>query len=159
MSLGPLKKPEDPAPSYEADFYRWTQEQAEALRARRLPDLDWENLAEEIETLGRSDRLEIKSRLRVLLLHLLKWRFQPQGRKSGWRSAIIEQRAQLGDRLGDSPSLRPYAAKALDDAYRLARLKAADETGLPLGRFPETCPFTIEEALDEAFLPDREAGK
>ncbi|WP_414834155.1 DUF29 domain-containing protein [Afifella sp. YEN Y35] len=156
MSSEPLKKPAEAEPLYEADFFRWTQEQAEALRTRRLADLDWANLAEEIETLGRSDRSEIRSRLTVILLHLLKWRHQPEQRKGGWKASIFEQRVRIADLLEDSPSLHSYPATVLAKEYRIARLKAADETGLPEDRFPETCPFTIEEILDETFLPKAE---
>jgi hypothetical protein len=128
------------------------------LRERRSSDIDWENVAEEIETLGRSDKRAIESNLNVILLHLLKWRYQSDQRKSGWRSSIAEHRARIRKLTDESPSLRDYPGQVLDEEYQLARTKAADETGLPEERLPLTCPFTISEALDPSFLPDAERG-
>lgn len=138
---------------YEADFFRWTQEQGRLLRAGVARGLDWENLAEEVETLGRSERNEIESRLGVLLLHLLKWQFQPERRSSGWRGTIVEQRMRLAKRLRDNPSLQDHPLEVLDEEYVPARLKASGETGLPLDALPETCPYTVEQILDPEFLP------
>jgi hypothetical protein len=140
--------------SYEADYARWCAEQGALLRAGRLDALDRENLAEEIESLGRSDKYEIENRLEVLLLHLLKWAFQPEKQKSGWRATIVEQRIRIAKRIKESPSLRAYPAEILDDAYRLARAGAENETGLPYESFPETCPFAIDQILDKDWLPD-----
>src|SRR4051812_40838562 len=138
---------------YERDFYAWTQDQAEKLRARAHNDIDWENAAEEIESLGRSDKREIKSRLEILLRHLLKWEFQPEKRKSGWYSTIVEQREQLASLVGESPSLRDMPRQEMAKMYRLARLKARDETGLSLGSFPELCRYSIEQVLDDGYFP------
>ncbi len=138
---------------YEADYAQWCAEQGALLREGRLSDLDRENLAEEIESLGRSDRREVQSRLKELLLHLLKWHFQPEKRKGGWRASILDQRTQLKELLEESPSLRSLPGKEIEKWHRIARLKAADETGLPEGKFPVRCPYTIEEILDDDFLP------
>ena len=149
-----LKKPDD---LYARDFYAWTQDQAAKLRARAAfdnrGDIDWENAAEEIESVGRSDRREIGNRMAVLLLHLLKWQFQADKRKSGWRSTIIEQRRQLRELLDESPSLRALPAEILARDYPDARDKAAAETRLPEDFFPETCPYRVEEILDRTFYP------
>lgn len=142
------------ASAYDDDFYAWTQDQAEKLRARRHNEVDWENAAEEIEGLGRSDRRSIGSNLNVVLAHLLKWNCQPDRRKGGWVASIIEHRDRLRRILGDSPSLRPYPAEILAVEYVSARRIAAAETELPLRLFPETCPFSVEEVLDPAFPPD-----
>jgi hypothetical protein len=136
---------------YEGDFFAWTEEQGRLLRARNAAGLDWDNLAEEIETLGRSERSEIRSRLVVLLHHLLKWHFQPGKRKHGWSASIIEARDQLDEQLTSSPSLRSYPAAVLAKQYEVARLRAADETGLPLDSFPVECPYSMAEILDEDF--------
>jgi hypothetical protein len=142
-----------PAANYDADFYAWTQDQAEKLRARRQNEIDWENVAEEIESVGRSQKKEIRSRLLVLLLHLLKWEFQPDRRKGGWQASIIEARDELSSEIEDSPSLRSYPAQALDRQYDVARLKAIAETGLPDSIFPKDCPYTVEQVLDFGFMP------
>jgi hypothetical protein len=143
-----------PAAGYEADFYAWSKDQAARLRELRPNSIDWENVAEEIETLGRSEKREIENRLGVLLQHLLKWRYQPERRKPGWRATILEQRRQLRRMLRDNPSLAPYPSSILAEEHEVARLNAADETGLPEEAFPETCPFTIDEVLDPAFWPE-----
>lgn len=140
--------------AYDEDFALWSAEQAALLRAGRLDGLDRENLAEEIESLGRSERREIESRLNVAIVHLLKWGFQSERRKSGWKASILEARKQLSRTLRDSPSLKAYPSAVVDEEYESARLKAADETGLPEDAFPVTCPFTIEQILDPEFLPD-----
>lgn len=142
---------------YEADYARWCTEQGALLRDGRLDALDRENLAEEIESLGRSDRREIESRLKVLLTHLLKWRHQPEGRCGSWRSTIRDQRRGIAKILKESPSLHTHPAKALKDEYGYAVSDAIDETGLPEDAFPSACPFTIDQILDPAFLPDGDA--
>lgn len=138
----------------ERDYALWCAEQGALLREGRLAALDRENLAEEIESLGRSERYEIESRLKVLLVHLLKWRFQPEARKSGWKNSIREQRLRIARRIKLSPSLQNYPAEALADEYTLAVPEAADETGLPEQTFPAVCPFTIEQILASGWLPD-----
>jgi hypothetical protein len=156
LSMSDAKQLMRPIPSggYEADFYAWTVEQAARLRSERPNHLDWENLAEEIEGLGRSDRREISSRLLVILVHLLKWQAQPGKRKSGWRSTVIEQRHKIVGLIAESPSLAKYPQRALADEYPAARSLAAAETDLDPGSFPKACPFTIDQILDENFWPE-----
>jgi hypothetical protein len=139
---------------YETDFHAWTQQQARLLRERRWGDLDLENIAEEIETLGRSDKRQIESRLEILIAHLLKWKYQPGLRSPSWSGTITEQRLRIGDLLKESPSLKRYPAKVFLRHYLGARLKASVETGIAFELFPEDCPFTIEEALDVDFFPE-----
>lgn len=139
---------------YESDFYAWTQEQARLLREKRWNDLDLENLVDEVEAVGRSDRRQIESRLEVLMAHLLKWKFQPGRRGSSWRTTIFEQRRRLTGLVEDSPSLREFQRQEVFDSYLAARLKAADETGIAFGLFPEECPFTPEQVLDLEFFPE-----
>jgi hypothetical protein len=142
---------------YETDFYAWTQQQAQLLRERRWHDLDLENLADEVESVGRSDKTQIESRLEILMAHLLKWRFQPGGRGNTWGSTVFEQRQRLIGLVKDSPSLREFQRQEVLNSYRAARLLAAKETGIAFGLFPEECPFTPEQVLDLEFLPeDRE---
>jgi Domain of unknown function DUF29 len=144
------------APLYDEDFYAWTQEQAALLRARKWHDLDYDNLAEELEALGKRDRRELEHRLEVLVMHLLKWRYQPErrDRSRGWRSTIREQRRRLTRLLRDSPSLRSEVPTLLDDGYPHARGKALDETRLPPEALPLTCPWMAVQVLDDAFWPE-----
>jgi hypothetical protein len=140
--------------SYEEDFALWSAEQAALLRAGRFDRVDLENVAEEIESLGRSDKHQIKSRLQVLLMHLLKWQRQPDNRSRSWASTIRDQREAILDLIEESPSLAPYPASILAQCYPRARLKASEETTIYLDLFPETCPYTIEQILDPGFLPE-----
>ena len=140
--------------TYESDFYGWAMEQAALLRAGRLDVADIANIAEEIESMGRSEKQELVNRLSVLLLHLLKWQFQPGFRSPSWQSTIREQRIRLRDHLDDNPSLKAHLDGAWARAYRLAIIGAARETGLPEGGFPNTAPYRYEQATDDAFWPD-----
>jgi hypothetical protein len=141
-------------PDYDTDFYAWTQAQAAALRAKDLAALDLEHLAEEMDALGNEQRHAVRSHLRVLLWHLLKWASQPDHRTPSWRTSIRNARVEITDRLDDYPSLRPHVPALLTAAYRPARGLAADETGLPLATFPEACPWPVAQVLDEAFWPE-----
>jgi hypothetical protein len=142
------------AAAYDADFYAWTQEQAQLLRSGELSQLDVENIAEELESMGRSDKRELESRLEVLLTHLLKWQLQVKIRSPSWSGTIREQRRKIGKLLRASPSLRPLIAQLTPEAYAEARDKASDETGLVEAAFPAECPFTPEQILSEGFLPE-----
>lgn len=136
-----------------ADFFEWTRQQARLLREKRFADLDLDNLIDEVEAVGSSEKSEIESRLDVLLAHLVKWKYQPGARSSSWIGTIAEQRRRIGRRLRASPSLQPYPAEVFADSYLAARLLAARETGMDVTLFPEQPPFTIEQALDDGFLP------
>lgn len=138
---------------YERDFYTWALRQAELVRARRLEELDLENVAEELESLGKEQAHKLQSAFRVLLLHLLKWRYQPQRRSRSWRGTIVRERTNVEEVLEGNPGLKPRTTELFAAAYRGARKEAAAETGLSLARFPEASPFTLSEALDEAFWP------
>jgi len=139
--------------AYDVDYAQWCTEQGEALREGRFADLDRENLAEEIESLGRSDKREIESRLKVLLAHLLKYQFQPEREKDGWKLTIKEQRRRLQRVIEASPSLRAYPDRILAEEYEYARGDAAKETGMPIEAFPENCPYRTADVLDLAFYP------
>ena len=139
---------------YDQDFYAWTQTTAALIRAGKWHDLDPEALAEEIESLGKSQHRELGSRLDVLVLHLLKWCYQPLERSGSWRRTIRTQRRELRRLLQQNPSLRPLVPSAVEDGYPDARLDAGDETGLPLVTFPEACPWTPAQVLAEDFWPE-----
>jgi hypothetical protein len=145
---------EQPATDYEHDFYAWANEQAALLREGRFSEADVANIAEEIESLGRSEKRELVNRLAVLLAHLLKWQFQPDRRGKSWRLTIVEQRNRLGDHLDENASLRSEWASAVARAYRDAIVDVQKETPLEAGDLPAACPYTAQEILDQAFLPD-----
>lgn len=134
---------------YERDFYQWTQTQAALLRQGKLAEVDLENIAEEIESMGRSDRRAISSHLRNVLLHLLKWQYQPERRSTSWRSSIRNGRHEMVSLLKESPSLKPQVAAIASEEYPVARDNAADETGLPPATFPAACPFTVEQVTGD----------
>lgn len=131
--------------TYETDFYQWTQQQAALLRQGALSALDVENLIEEIESMGKRDRRAIGSYLRNVIMHLLKWRYQPQRRGTSWQSSINSGRDEIDVLLIESPSLNPQLSTLIHDEYRRARKQACLETGLPLTTFPDECPFTVEQ--------------
>jgi hypothetical protein len=138
---------------YDQDFYAWTQEQTALLREGKWHALDCKHLIEEIEDLGRSARKELRSYLEGLVLHLLKWRYQPDYRGHSWRDSIEENRARIPDCLAESQSLRPQLPKLLQECYPHARRKAVRQTRLPLATLPETCLWAVERILDDAFWP------
>lgn len=138
---------------YEADFYAWGRAQARAIAGLELPALDIDNLIDEVETVGRSQRSAIESHLRVLLIHLLKFRAQPGRVTVSWRITLSSQRLSIRRLVARSPSLADYPARILDEAYADAVRGAAKETGLPEGAFPSACPFALSQILDPGFVP------
>lgn len=140
--------------TYQQDFYQWTQEQAGHLKAGRLSGLDIENLIEEIEAMGRSEKRALDSRLTVLLMHLLKWKYQPIYRGRSWELTIKGQRLKVQSLLKDNPSLKPQLSALIGSAYESARIDASKETGIDETQFPETCPWTFEQIIDSGFFPD-----
>ena len=151
MAKAALKTPESDL--YETDLCLWTEQQSALLRAGRVSEIDRLNLAEEIESLGGSQKSEIRSRLAVLLLHLLKWEFQLEKRKYGWRTTIVGQRIRIDGLVDTSPSLRSWPERVMQSAYRIATLGASSETRLPEKTFPKICPYSVEQILDLAFYP------
>jgi hypothetical protein len=140
--------------AYSTDFYAWAQEQSALLRAGRFNEADIANIAEEIESMGRGEKRELVNRLTILLLHLLKWRFQPGFRSASWSSSIREQRIRLSSHMRDNPSLKVKLDEAYAEAYELAVIGAARETGLPESAFPAKPPFDYGSAIDADFWPD-----
>jgi uncharacterized Zn finger protein len=141
------------SPLYDRDFFAWSLEQARLLRAGKLAQADIAHIAQEIESMRRAEKRELISRLSVLLLHLLKWQYQPEKRGPSWEASVRVQRNRLADHLDDNPSLKPLLPQALASAYRDAALEAVAETGLAGATFPDTCPWTVEQALDGGFWP------
>ena len=136
---------------YEADFSAWLEQQAELLRRGELSALDTENIVEEIEALGGSQRRELASRLSVLLMHLLKWTMQPDERSNDWRNTINGQRREIERLLKQNPSLRRTVADVIASEYGDAKADAVEETGLVDYPLPVTCPFSPEQVMDRDF--------
>ncbi|MEI6442047.1 MAG: DUF29 domain-containing protein [Nostocales cyanobacterium ELA583] len=127
---------------YEQDFIAWLIQQKSALASRDVTALDWENLAEELDIMGISEKNELKNRLTVLLTHLLKWQYQSPKLTISWFTTIANQRDDLQDLLDENPSLKQYIPDILPKAYRNARRESSAETGLTLATFPEICPLS-----------------
>ena len=138
---------------YETDFNQWLEETAKTLKEGNFHALDVENLIEEIQSMGSNDRREIKSRLIVLIMHLLKCQYPPKKQTQSWIATINTQRNEIELVLEDSPSLRPYLTANISSCYQKARLDAATETKLPLKTFPLECPFTQEQILEAGWFP------
>jgi hypothetical protein len=140
----------------EEDYHAWLVEQAAYLRAHRFSALNAEELAEELEDMGRSERRAVERHLKNLLLHLLKWSRQTKRRSGSWRDSIDTARDAIADLLNDSPSLRPHLSEFVERQYPRARRSAANQTGIVEEDFPSTCPFTLTQILDREFFPGLE---
>ncbi len=133
---------------YDQDFSLWIETTVEQLKQKQLDNLDWENLIEEIESLGKSEKNALKSNLRILLMHLLKWQYQPNKRSSSGIYTIVEHNIRIKEAFDDSPSLKSYFTNILDSCYQNARKLAAKEAGLDITVFPVDCPFSEEDILN-----------
>ncbi|KQW96993.1 hypothetical protein ASC94_09300 [Massilia sp. Root418] len=143
----------DAVPAYEDDFILWLESQAAFLRAGRLESLDRENLVDELASMANRDRRKLNHRLEVLIAHLLKCQFQPDHKTHSWENTVYEQRQQIRLIIDDSPSLRSTLPEKLDARYPHALRQAARETRLPASHFPSGPPYSVEQLLDEDFLP------
>jgi Domain of unknown function DUF29 len=139
---------------YDTDLFLWAQTNVQLLRERRFDDLDVAHIIEEIEDMGKSEKRGVKSHLSVLLSHLLKWEFQPSHRCGSWLGSISNARQSIADLIEESPSLVDLPKEVLLKAYASSRKIASAETGLKLVSFPETCTYTMEQILDEEWLPE-----
>ncbi len=139
---------------YEKDYLQWIQTTLEKIRSGDYVNVDWENLIEEIEDMGRSERKSLKSNLIVVFLHLLKWQFQPEMRSGSWEGSIIEHRRRIRESIDDSPSLQNYLESIFFDCYLQAVKQAKAETRLPLETFPQQCPYDLEQVVSDEFLPE-----
>jgi len=141
---------------YDKDFYKWALEQAHYIKTKAFDKLDIEHLFEEVESMGKHEQRELVSRLRTLLVHLLKWKYQPNRQSRSWQLTIKEQRKELQSHLKENPSLKnPETFKEkFFDAYETAILKAANETGLDESVFPQICEWNLDQILDNEFYPN-----
>ncbi|MDQ2898515.1 MAG: DUF29 domain-containing protein [Acidobacteriota bacterium] len=139
---------------YDRDFYQWTRTTAHLLRAGRLDSIDLERVAEELEDMGKRDKLELESRMDVLVAHLLKWDYQPEKRSDSWTNTIEEQRRRIKRQLTTMPSLRAHLRATLPDIYEYGVRTAARQTRKHVDAFPAKCPYSLERILDtEPALP------
>jgi len=139
---------------YETDFYGWIQHQAGILRAGNFASLDLDNLIEEIEDMGKNRQRALESRLEILLMHLLKWQYQPKRRGGSWEFTIKEQRKRIASLLRKNPSLSSVLAEAFEEAYGFAVPAAARETGIDESGFPAQCPWTFGQVMEPDFWPE-----
>jgi len=139
---------------YEKDFYGWTQEQTKFIRSGEFSLLDYENILEEIEAMGRAERRSLRSRLSVLLMHLLKWQYQPALRRKSWKATISHQRTAINSLLEDSPGLKNTLHDRIASAWKDALKDVEAETELHRDTFPCTCPWTFDTFMDENFWPE-----
>ena len=136
---------------YETDFYAWTVKQSQSLKDSDFKNLDLINLAEEIESLGKQQRQELRNRLGILIGHLLKWDYQPERRGKSWKATIREQRRRIVEHLTDNPSLKPYLSTAIALAYQDAIDLVVRETPLDDDDLAQICPYEIEQIFDSVF--------
>ena len=141
---------------YEQDFYAWTQEQVRLIQAGNFSTIDYQHVKEELQIMGVSEKRELHSRLTVLLMHLLKWKYQPNLQCKSWKYTIKEQRKELKYHFKNNPSLTnaESLSESLAYAYELAVLKAVSETNLNESVFAQTCEWNIQNILDEEFFPE-----
>lgn len=139
---------------YERDYHLWVEKTVQILQDKNFKDLDIPNLIEEISDMGRSEKKALKSNSRILLMHLLKWKYQPNKRSKSWKSSIIEHRKRIRDSFQDSPSLKVYFADNFCLCYEDAKELAAAETGLLIETFPNSCPFSQQDTLKSDYFPE-----
>ncbi len=154
MTYNLTKQHDSPANLSDRDYYSWLKQTALSLRNKEFDQLDMENLIEEIEDMGRSEKRAIESNLRIVLLHLLKWKYQSQQRSGSWRGSIAEHRIRIRKALQDSPSLKNYLPEVFAETYQDAIKIASQETGLEPETFPTSSEWTLQQVLDEAWLPN-----
>jgi hypothetical protein len=138
---------------YKRDYYLWLSRTARLIKEGKFSEVDAANLIEEIEDMGRSEQRAVESNLVVVLLHLLKYKYQPEQRTNSWKASIREHRRRLRKAFSVSPSLKRHFEEVFDECYQDGREQAADETGLPIDTFPSVSPFTPSETLNPDYLP------
>ncbi len=139
---------------YDKDFYAWTQEQAKFIKEKAFDKLDVIHLLDEVESMGNQNKAELKNRLSILLMHLLKWKYQPELKGNSWYLTIANQRLDIADLIEDNPSLKYFLPELFEKAYAKAITKANIETGIKKSAFPPKSEWSIEQALSEEFFPN-----
>ena len=143
--------------TYDGDLYTWSLEQAELLRERKFDQVDLDHIIEEIEDMSKSEKRALQSFLETLLMHLLKWEYQPAYRGRSWKFTIIEQRNRIESHLEENPGLKGKLLDVIEKAYRYALSGAVRETGFQEKTFPEACPWSFEHFMDAKFWPGEAA--
>ena len=138
---------------HDQDFHAWTIQQANLLKAGKLHEIDLDNLIEEIESMGSSERNQLQNRLKVLIGHLLKWQFQPAYRSRSWNATIEEQRLSVIGLIEDNPSLKSILDERIAKAYPQGVLLAVKQTNLDKKTLPPSCPYSTKELFDVGFYP------
>lgn len=151
-AMSPLKT--DFQTLYEIDYLQWIETTLAKLRCQDYSSVDWGNLIEEIEDMGRGEKRSLESNLIVVLLHLLQWQFQTEQRSGSWEGSIVEHRRRIKKALKESPSLKPYLESIFLETYTEAVKQAKAETGLLLEIFPIECPYSLINVIDDEFLPE-----
>ena len=147
--------PESPI-RIDADFHGWLLDQAAALRREQFESIDWQHIAEELETMAAGERRTLKKQLKRLMLHLLKMGAQsdPLNRHGGWRRSIRDAREELEDLVDESPGIfQGKTEEVVSQAFERARSAASEETKLPLEDFPDRSPWSFEEMMRKDFFP------
>ena len=139
---------------YDTDYFLWLEKTAQLLRNGQINELDPPNLAEEIEDMGKREKRAVENNVEILLMHLLKYQYQPEKRSNGWKYTIFEHRDRLEKAFRDSPSLKPDSQEIFEQCYSKARQRAAIETGIEIDIFPVESPFTVEQTLNPNYLPE-----
>lgn len=143
--------------TYDGDLYTWSLEQASLLRAHKFDQIDLEHIIEEIEDMSKSERRALQSFLETLLMHMLKWQFQPVYQGRSWKFTIIEQRKRIKSHLEENPGLKSKLPELIEKAYGYAVTGAVRETGLAVKVFPQECPWSYEQFMNEDFWPDADS--
>jgi len=143
---------------YERDYYGWIERNVYAIREGRIQEVDWANVAEELEDMGKSEKRALRSQLARLIAHFLKWAYQPQRRptnQNSWRASIKRARESIHEILDESPSLSSQLPQMVPAGYRDALAQVLGETGLPEQTFPAACPWNLQQMMAEDFWPEQ----
>ncbi len=138
---------------YDQDFYSWIYKNIDLLKQRKFSEIDVDILIDELESMAKCDRRELSNYFMMLVAYLLKWQFQPEQRSGSWKGSIYEQRIKIAKQLEESPSLKNILEESVSKSYSKSVTLAAKELDLPIAWFPERCPYSIEQLLDEDFYP------
>jgi len=139
---------------YQQDFYLWLEQTVQDLKAGNLTELDLVNLIDEVESMGNNEKQSIESNLEVVLMHLIKYKYQSEKRTNSWLFTILKHRRRLHKSFKSSPSLKRHFLQEFEDCYNGARELASVETGIPIKTFPTESPFSPEQVLDKSYLPE-----
>jgi hypothetical protein len=155
MTVRSIKSSTSHAELYEKDYLLWIEQVVQLLQEDNFALLDIPNLIDEIEDMGKSQKQSVESNLEIILMHLLKYKYQPTMRSNSWRYSILEHQNRLHKSFKTSPSLNRYYLDIFPECYTTARKLAAAETGIAIANFPTESPFTPEQVLDEDYLPNQ----